>query len=82
MTSGRWRIERLVALALQPAVVLRGEVELLERGAHAAVEDDDAAADGLEVVAHATANATSDRPTLTSSWQLCAARDHRMRTAA
>ena len=34
--------QRLVALALQPAVVLLGEVELLEGGAHAAVEDDDA----------------------------------------
>ena len=42
--------ERLVALAGEPAVVLGGEVELLERRAHAAVEDDDALADGGEVV--------------------------------
>ena len=34
--------ERLVALALQTAVVLRRQVELLERRAHAAVIDDDA----------------------------------------
>ena len=32
----------LVALALEPAVVLAREVELLQRRAHAAVEDDDA----------------------------------------
>jgi hypothetical protein len=43
--------ERLVALSLQPPVVRGGEVELLERGAHAAVEDDDPAADGFDVVA-------------------------------
>ena len=35
--------ERLVALALQPTVVLGGQVELLERRTHAAVVDDDAA---------------------------------------
>ncbi len=35
--------QRLVALALQAPVVLLGQVELLERGAHAAVEDHDAA---------------------------------------
>ena len=34
--------QRLVALAGQAAVVLGREVELLERRAHAAVEDDDA----------------------------------------
>ena len=44
--------ERLVALALQPAVVGRREVVLLERRAHRAVEDDDALADGGQVVAH------------------------------
>ena len=33
--------ERLVALALKPAVVLGGEVELLQGRAHPAVEDDD-----------------------------------------
>ena len=33
--------ERLVALALEPAVVLLRQVELLESRAHAAVEDDD-----------------------------------------
>ena len=38
--------ERLVALALEPAVVLLGQVELLERGAHAAVEHDDALSRG------------------------------------
>ena len=38
--------ERLVALALQPAVVLLGQVELLQCRAHAAVEDDDAFANG------------------------------------
>jgi hypothetical protein len=43
--------ERLVALALEPAVVLLGQVELLQGGAHAAVEDDNAAADGVDVVA-------------------------------
>ncbi len=41
--------QRLVALALESAVVLGGQLELLERGAHAAVEDDDSAADGVEV---------------------------------
>ena len=44
--------QRLVALALQAPVVLLGEVELLEGGAHAAVEDDDALACGGQVVAH------------------------------
>ena len=33
--------QRLVAFALQAAVVLLGQVELLQRRAHAAVEDDD-----------------------------------------
>src|SRR5204862_3678125 len=42
----------LVALALEPAVVLLGEIELLERGSHGAVEDDDARVDRLQVVAH------------------------------
>ena len=59
--------ERLVALALQAAVVLLREVELLQRGAHAAVEDDDALADGVEVVPH-EAILAADRPTLT---QVC-----------
>jgi hypothetical protein len=36
--------ERLVALALQAAVVLLSEVEHLQGCAHAAVEDDDAVA--------------------------------------
>ncbi len=44
--------ERLVALAGQPAVVGLGEVELLERGAHAAVEHDDPFTNGLGVVPH------------------------------
>ena len=52
MTSGRCRIERLVALALQPAVVGRRQVVLLERRAHRAVEDDDALANRGQVVAH------------------------------
>ncbi len=43
--------ESLVALALQAAVVLRRQVELLERGAHAAVVDDDMLGDRLEIVA-------------------------------
>ena len=42
--------ERLMALALKAAVVLGGEVELLQGRAHAAVEDDDAIAGrGYEV---------------------------------
>jgi hypothetical protein len=45
--------ERLVALALQPAVVLLRQVELLEGRAHAAVEDDDLTANGVEEIAHA-----------------------------
>ena len=44
--------ERLVALAGEPAVVLGGEVVLLQGGAHATVEDDDVGADGFEVVTH------------------------------
>ena len=44
--------ERLVRAPGEPVVALEREVELLERGAHAAVEDDDPAADGIEVVAH------------------------------
>ena len=43
--------ERLVTLALQAAVVLAGQVELLERGAHAAVVDDDVLGDRLQIVA-------------------------------
>ena len=39
-----------MALALKPAVVLLGQVELLERRAHAAVEDDDALARGGDEV--------------------------------
>ena len=44
--------ERLVALAGQPAVVLTGEIELLQRGAHAAVVDDHARVDGLDEIPH------------------------------
>ena len=44
--------ERLVRPARKLVVVLEREVELLERGAHAAVEDDDALAGGCQVVAH------------------------------
>ena len=43
--------ERLVALALQAAVVLARQLELLERRAHAAVVDDDALGDRFQVVA-------------------------------
>ena len=43
--------ERLVALALQTAVVLLRQVELLEGRAHAAVEDDDTLAHRPQVVA-------------------------------
>src|ERR1700728_968988 len=56
--------ERLVALALQAAVVLGRQVELLERRAHAAVVDDDAVFDRIYVVAgHSAmlARATLDR---------------------
>ena len=42
--------ERLVALAGEPAVVGGGEVDLLERRAHAAVEHDDTLANGGKVV--------------------------------
>jgi uncharacterized protein YijF (DUF1287 family) len=55
----------LVALARQTAVVLGGEVELLQGGAHAAVEDDDATADGLKIVTHAPAMLPVAGPTLT-----------------
>ena len=44
--------EGLVRTPGQLVVVLQREVELLERRAHAAVEDDDALAGGLEVVTH------------------------------
>ena len=43
--------ERLVALALEAAVVLLGELELLQGRAHAAVEDDDTLAHGPQEVA-------------------------------
>ena len=55
--------ERLVALALQAAVVLAGQLELLERRAHAAVVDDDAAVYRLPVVAgHAVMLASDALP--------------------
>ena len=44
--------ERLVAAAGEPVVLLQREVELLERGAHPAVEDDDVVAHGGEEVTH------------------------------
>ena len=44
--------EHLVRAPGELVVVLEGEVELLERGAHAAVEDDDALAGGCQEVAH------------------------------
>ena len=44
--------ERLVAAAREPVVLLEREVELLERGAHPAVEDDDVVAHGGEEVTH------------------------------
>ena len=44
--------QRLVAAAGQPVVALQAQVELLERGAHAAVVDDDALARGGEEVSH------------------------------
>jgi hypothetical protein len=54
--------EHLVRPPGQLVVALERQVELLERGAHPTVEDDDAGADGGEVVArHATAHATSAR---------------------
>ena len=48
---GAMQDQRLVALALEPAVVLAGELEPLQGRAHAAVEDDDALARGGEDVA-------------------------------
>ena len=53
--------DRFVALARQPAVVGRREIELLEGGAHRPVEHHDALADGGQVVAH-RCDASSDRP--------------------
>jgi hypothetical protein len=47
-----------VSLPLQAAVILLVEVELLERRAHAAVEEDDAGVDGIDEVAHGTGDAT------------------------
>jgi hypothetical protein len=47
---GTMQHQRLVALALEPTVVLAREVELLERGPHAAVEHDYAFAYGAEKV--------------------------------
>jgi hypothetical protein len=44
--------ERLVAAAREAVVLLQRQVELLERRAHAAVEDDDAVPDGGKVVTH------------------------------
>src|SRR6516225_11908935 len=41
-----------MALAGQAAIVLRGQVELLKGGAHAAVVDEHATVDRLEVIAH------------------------------
>ena len=52
MTSGRLSTSASWQRPGQPVVALEGEVELLERGAHAAVEDDDALAGGGQVVAH------------------------------
>jgi hypothetical protein len=44
--------ERLVAAAGLPVVALEVEVELLEGGAHATVEDDDAVTRGGEEITH------------------------------
>ncbi len=44
--------ERLVAAAGKPVIALEAEVELLERRAHAAVEDDDSLSDGGEEIRH------------------------------
>ncbi len=44
--------QHLVAAAGQPVVVFEAEVENLERGAHAAVVDDDALTQGREEIAH------------------------------
>ena len=49
--------ERLVGAAGKLVVALEREVELLERGAHAAVEDDDAVTGGGEVVTHRSSEA-------------------------
>ena len=45
------QVQHLVGASGQGVVVLEGEIERLERGAHAAVEDHDAVAGGLEEVA-------------------------------
>jgi len=50
--------ERLVALAREAAVVLARQVELLERRAHATVEDDHPALDGGKVIAHGAGNSS------------------------
>ena len=52
MTSGRLSTSASWQRPGQLVVVLEGEVELLERGAHAAVEDDDAVTCGGKEVAH------------------------------
>ena len=67
--------ERLVALALQAAVVLLGQVELLERRAHAAVEDDDPAADGFDVVARGQGRKPTNLDTIVSGLAAAAERE-------
>ena len=52
MTSGRLRTSASWQRPGRLVVALEVEVELLERGAHAAVEDDDAVAGGGEEVTH------------------------------
>ena len=59
--------QRLVAAPGELVVALQAQVELLERGAHAAVEDDDAVAGGGEEITH-SAQASA---TLTQLWQGC-----------
>ncbi|CAA9415474.1 MAG: hypothetical protein AVDCRST_MAG64-2611 [uncultured Phycisphaerae bacterium] len=61
--------QRLVTAAGEPVVLLEGEVELLEGGTHAAVEDDDAGVDRLTVVAHVSGILADFGPTLTHLWQ-------------
>ena len=51
ITSGRLSTSASWHLPCEPAVVRGGQVELLEGGAHAAVEDDDALTCGLDEIA-------------------------------
>ena len=68
MTSGRLRTSASWQRPGQLVVLLEREVELLERGAHAAVEDDDAVADGGQEVTHATMHRSATLTQLCQGW--------------